>query len=443
MAQLKDTVISGNLRVTDEIFGKHKGDTFYVKGTQTGTTGSWTGNLPEVDALYDGLSIDYWLPYSGSGNATLNLTLKNGTTTGAINCYTQSTNRLTTHVPQFAVCHLTYQTVTISGTSYTGWWLTRPNDSNDTAVYTYRLGYFTANSAVYRYQFLFQMDGDKLTPLNNVNNDTGTSKTLLTDVEFDPFGYIFWWNTTNTVNANALLNTWGAMRNAGLCDMRYTFNCGSTLTVNKPIYLKTVLQSSGKVKLATGDPLTYTLPSTNDGYLYIYLGRTQENYRIDLYPEHPIYYHDGTSLREYVHPDLATTSFPGLMSSSDKSKLDGIASNANNYSLPTASSSTKGGIKVGSGLSISSEVLSNSGVRNAAQGSSNGTIAMNINGTTTDIAVKGLASAAYSTTTSFAPSSHTHSTATTTTAGFMSTTDKVKLDTISLSVSTETLYITF
>ena len=41
-----------------------------------------------------------------------------------------------------------------------------------------------------------------------------------------------------------------------------------------------------------------------------------------------------------------------------KSKLDGIANNANNYSLPTASSSTLGGVKVGSGLSISNGVLS-------------------------------------------------------------------------------------
>ena len=44
-----------------------------------------------------------------------------------------------------------------------------------------------------------------------------------------------------------------------------------------------------------------------------------------------------------------------------KQKLDGIANNANNYSLPTASSSTLGGIKVGSGLSISNGVLSASG----------------------------------------------------------------------------------
>lgn len=35
-----------------------------------------------------------------------------------------------------------------------------------------------------------------------------------------------------------------------------------------------------------------------------------------------------------------------------KTKLDGIASGANNYSLPTATSTRLGGIKVGNGLSI-------------------------------------------------------------------------------------------
>lgn len=37
----------------------------------------------------------------------------------------------------------------------------------------------------------------------------------------------------------------------------------------------------------------------------------------------------------------------GVMAASDKSKLDGIANNANNYSLPTASSTIKGGITLG------------------------------------------------------------------------------------------------
>lgn len=42
----------------------------------------------------------------------------------------------------------------------------------------------------------------------------------------------------------------------------------------------------------------------------------------------------------------------------EKQKLAGIAENANNYSLPTASSTVLGGVKVGSGLSISGGVLS-------------------------------------------------------------------------------------
>ena len=54
---------------------------------------------------------------------------------------------------------------------------------------------------------------------------------------------------------------------------------------------------------------------------------------------------------------LATTTSNGLMSATDKTKLDGIAANANNYTLPTASSTTKGGIKVGTTLSISGEVI--------------------------------------------------------------------------------------
>lgn len=51
-------------------------------------------------------------------------------------------------------------------------------------------------------------------------------------------------------------------------------------------------------------------------------------------------------------PAAATTSAAGLMSAADKTKLDGIAQNANNYSLPTAAANVLGGVKVGSGLDI-------------------------------------------------------------------------------------------
>lgn len=42
----------------------------------------------------------------------------------------------------------------------------------------------------------------------------------------------------------------------------------------------------------------------------------------------------------------------------EKTKLAGIATGANNYTLPTASGTVLGGIKVGSNLTISNGVLS-------------------------------------------------------------------------------------
>ena len=87
-----------NITLPDGSAYNLKGSVYAVIGTQTAATGSWTGNLSTLDALYDGLTIAYYLPYAGSGNATLNLTLKNGTT-GAKNVYYQTNSRLTTHYP--------------------------------------------------------------------------------------------------------------------------------------------------------------------------------------------------------------------------------------------------------------------------------------------------------------------------------------------------------
>jgi hypothetical protein len=54
-----------------------------------------------------------------------------------------------------------------------------------------------------------------------------------------------------------------------------------------------------------------------------------------------------TLIKKIIYTQEATTSYSGLMSKEDKAKLNSIASNANNYSLPAASSSTRGGIKIG------------------------------------------------------------------------------------------------
>ena len=54
----------------------------------------------------------------------------------------------------------------------------------------------------------------------------------------------------------------------------------------------------------------------------------------------------------------ATQSANGLMTAADKKKLDGIASGANAYSLPTATDSVLGGIKVGSNLTNTDGTIS-------------------------------------------------------------------------------------
>ena len=62
-------------------------------------------------------------------------------------------------------------------------------------------------------------------------------------------------------------------------------------------------------------------------------------------------------IRDLIPNSIATESVNGLMSSTDKTKLNAIEAEANKYILPTASSTVKGGIKVGDGLTLDGEIL--------------------------------------------------------------------------------------
>lgn len=55
---------------------------------------------------------------------------------------------------------------------------------------------------------------------------------------------------------------------------------------------------------------------------------------------------------------VVTNKLPGLMSAADKARLDGINGGNASYTLPTASASVKGGIKIGTGLKMTGEVCS-------------------------------------------------------------------------------------
>lgn len=55
---------------------------------------------------------------------------------------------------------------------------------------------------------------------------------------------------------------------------------------------------------------------------------------------------------------VATTTANGLMASADKTKLDGIAAGANNYTLPAATASVLGGVKIGSNITNTAGTIS-------------------------------------------------------------------------------------
>lgn len=260
---------------------------------------AYTATVPNVTELRSGTIIMLMnTKVTSAANCTLNI---NGLGAKPMYMPNEAAKRVTT---QFAVNYtwmLVYNETRVSGGC---WDLVYLYNSNTTYASFNNLSLgsagYLADSVVYSYQLLFQMDDLTVTPLNNVSNATGTGKTMLTNVEFDPFGDIFWYATTTTVNADARINGAYMFWNAGALDLRYTFNCGQTLIAHAPVYLKVSLQSNGKVKIANSTPWTQTLPTIADGYYYIYLGRTYSNCLMTLEKDHPIYYHDGTSIRQYT-----------------------------------------------------------------------------------------------------------------------------------------------
>lgn len=65
-------------------------------------------------------------------------------------------------------------------------------------------------------------------------------------------------------------------------------------------------------------------------------------------------------------------------------------------------------LKPGTGISISSTTITNSGVRSISTGTANGAISVNTNGTSVNVSIYGLKSAAYTESSAYATASHTH-----------------------------------
>ena len=248
------------------------------------TAGTWTVTIPGITTLTEGLTIKIRLKtsYNGTTN-TLNL---NGL--GAKTVYFRYGNKLTSHYSKESVLALTYTANAISsGTDKTGWII--ENIYNSTNTYQLRKYYtrYKAKSALYRYMICFINKNDELIPANNVSNSTATTKTLTTESFMLSKG-IYYYNSTTTVAAAGYTGNSTLYQQLGLIDLRYSFNTGTTLTANKPVYLVVTAQIDGQVKLAS-TPIAQALPTSATNNLYVFLGTAYDNYRIELTIKHPIY----------------------------------------------------------------------------------------------------------------------------------------------------------
>ena len=173
------------------------------------------------------------------------------------------------------------------------------NSDTNTLAYNVRTNVSAGNmnSQLYRYELLFSLSDGTLEPANNVSNKPTTYTKELTTESFNPFEPIYYYSTMTAVAAGAAPSASYLYTQYSGIDLRYSFNEGSTLTAYKATYLRCTPQGDCLVKLDGNDCVVQELPSTEDGKVYIYLGKTYSTYQIWLSQNHPIYEYKGGKLK--------------------------------------------------------------------------------------------------------------------------------------------------
>lgn len=306
-----------------------------------------------------------------------------------------------------------YSTTLVDGGA---WICYRGYDANTNTIgYQLRTnsGNLEASDTGYKYRLWFtSADGKQWVPANTSTSTNATTARTMNTRPINPFGPIVYNSTNGTVNSGArpaVTTLW----------QQYTLTIGYSyvvsLTAWDSVYVQCTPQSDGS---AVMNAIVKALPTSNDGKIYIYLGIAYSATAIELRTEHPVFYHDGSGIRVWTGKAIPTktselTNDSGFITSSGvplasttTPLMDGTASygsgtayarsnhvhptdtsrqatlvsgtniktiNGNSilgsgdittptYTLPTASDTTLGGIKVGDGLAIDANgVLSSSG----------------------------------------------------------------------------------
>lgn len=275
----------------------------YIMGTQTGATNAWTGVSTDTgcssSTLYTGKVIIYHLNQAGSSSAaTLNLTLPDGTKTGAKNVYRLNNTTTTTNFVAGCDILMVYDGtnwkvnayVDTSGSNTIGYQL-----RTNSALWKNKTGY-TMN----RYTLLFEVDGGLSGASTTIA--TGTSKTTV-NFKYIPGGIIKYYSTSGNI-ANDATFTAGGLWDQYTVNLGYTFNTGSTLTGGKPVYMRCVVNADGTLSPdysgSPSHPIVQALPTTEDNKVYVFLGQAYNTTNIELMFTHPMYEYKNGKIKIYT-----------------------------------------------------------------------------------------------------------------------------------------------
>ncbi len=239
-----------------------------VVGTQTVGTAAWTG-IASFAELRDGQDITYWLPLASGNNATLTLTLADGSVTATIPCYYGGLTRLGTQYTAGSILHLTYRenAKIYNSTIPMGWWA----DANYNVDTYDRIRFSSVIKAKTAISASRLIVGDAVGYYH-----------AAAEVPFDVTKPILW--TTYAFGANAFgSNNYLAYP---FCQLSSTLT-GFSGVSGKTCYLVGTL--SGSTFTPSTQFLTSSVPDAEDGYTYIALGLLVSLTQMNLYPEHPMY----------------------------------------------------------------------------------------------------------------------------------------------------------
>lgn len=244
----------------------------YIVGTQTAATGSWTGVTTD-SALKTGKTIAYKLPYAGSGNASLKLTLSGGTTTAAIPVYLSNT-RVTTQFPANSVIQMTYD-----GSNWRATAIPDNNYYDRTRVNNA----FTAASAITAAHLI-------------CGTDSGYQH-IAAGVSFDIGHPILYADSAIAANATGT-NNYLAYPSVN-ASTSGTIESGAA---KKTLYLKGTVSAS-TFTVSDSPFMTTVIPTTEDGFFYIPLGV--------MYSTTQIYFESSNRLYAYVNGSFQAVDVAG------------------------------------------------------------------------------------------------------------------------------------